>query len=168
MIASRSFSDQLLLLIPAFTGIVFVMCGALPSLISGYDVFPHMAVLLCCFWVLYYPAAWPLWFVFILGLLQDIMTSTALGSQAILLMLTCTMLARHARRVNRQNFRMVWIEIAVVSTIYMSLLWLIMSWVSKEWLPLWPVIKEIFFTILFYPLVHILLYPILRLLPSLR
>lgn len=167
-IASRNLSDQALLLLPGLTGLIFVMFGALPSLVGGHDIFPHMAILLCCFWSMHYPHAWPLWFVFILGLLQDVLSGTALGAQALLLMFACTMLVRQARRMNRQNFRMVWTEVMVVSAIYMSVLWLVMSWVAREWLPLWPVVKEVFFTALFYPLVHIILTPILRLLPSLR
>jgi rod shape-determining protein MreD len=156
------------MMLPGLTGIVFVMCGALPSLVGGYDVFPHMAVLLCCFWVIHYPTAWPLWFAFSLGLLQDVLAGTALGAQALLLMVLCSMLKRHARRVNRQNFRMLLIEVAVVSGLYMVALWLVMSWVSHLWLPLAPLVKEVLFTVLFYPLIHLLLIPILRLLPALR
>ena len=167
-IASRNLSDQALLLLPGIIGIILVMCGGLPSLMGGYDVFPHMALLLCCFWTMHYPQAWPLWFVFILGLLQDVLGGTALGAQAVLLMLTCAVVARQARRMNRQNFRMVWTEVMVISVLYMSVLWLVMSWVSRDWLPFWPVMKEVFFTALLYPLIHVILIPILRLLPSLR
>lgn len=167
-IASRSFSQQVLFCLPALTAVILVLCGPLPSIISGYDMFPHMAVLLCCFWVMYYPPAWPLWFVFLLGLLQDVLSSTALGAQALLLMVLCAMLVRHARRVNRQNFRIVWMEVTAASGLYLFVLWLVMSWVHKGWLPLLPVGKEWFFTVLFYPLIQLLLYPLLRLLPSLR
>lgn len=156
------------MMVPAAVSVVLVLVGALPSVVSGYDVFPNMAVLLCCFFVLHYPTAWPLWFAFLLGLLQDIVSGTALGAQAIVLMLTCVLVARHSRHVNRQNFRMLMIEIAVVSALYMGALWLLMSWVMYGWLPLWPVVKEIVCTVAFYPLIHLLLIPILRLLPPLR
>ncbi|MFZ4125609.1 MAG: rod shape-determining protein MreD [Rickettsiales bacterium] len=167
-IGSRSFSDQLRHTLPALFGILLVLTGALPSLIEGYDLFPHMALLLCCFWVMHYPRAWPLWFVFMLGIVQDIVTGTALGTQALLLMVFCAAITRYARRLNLQNFRLLWLQIALLSSTYMLVLWLLMSWVMRGWLPIVPVLSETFWTILFYPALHLLLIPILRLLPPLR
>ena len=156
------------MMLPGFTGIVFVLSGALPSIVSGYDIYPHMAVLLTCFWVMQYPYAWPYWFACILGLLQDVLSGSAMGAQALLLMLLVFVVRRQTGRMNRQNFRMLWIEVAVMMALYMGALWLIMSWVSHTWLPLWPGVKEVVLSVLLYPLVHILLQPILRLLPPLR
>ncbi|MBN8544148.1 MAG: rod shape-determining protein MreD [Alphaproteobacteria bacterium] len=155
-------------MLPAVVGVVMVLFGALPSLIKGYDLFPHMGLLLCCFWVMHYPRVWPLWFVFILGLAQDTVTGTALGTQAFLLMVFCAAITRYARQLNLQNFRLLWVQIAMLSAIYMTALWLLMSWVMRAWLPIVPALSELFWTILFYPLIHLLLIPILRLLPPLR
>lgn len=155
-------------MLPALVGIVLVFLGALPTLMEGYDIFPHMSLLLCCFWVMHYPHVWPLWVVFILGLAQDIVAGTALGIQALLLMVFCAAITRYARQLNLQNFRLLWVQIAMLSAIYMAALWLLMSWVMRDWLPIIPVLTETFWTILFYPVIHLLLIPILRLLPALR
>jgi rod shape-determining protein MreD len=164
--AHYSFSDQLRLLIPAGVSLLLVLLGVLPPLISGVRIYPEMVILLACFFVSYYPSAWPLWFAFLIGLLQDLVSGTALGPQALLVMLLTLALRRRAGRMNRQNFRMLWLEVAALATLYLGLLWLIMAWVHQAWMPVFPAIKSAIVTVLWYPPLHLLLQTLLPLLPS--
>lgn len=164
--AHYSFSGQLRLLIPAGLSLFLVLLGVVPSVVHGLHLYPEIVILLTCFFVSYSPAIWPLWFGFLIGLLQDLVRGTALGPQALLVMLLTLALRRRAGRLNRQNFRVLWLEVTVMTVLYLSALWLIMAWVNQVWMPLWPTIKSMIVTVLWYPVLHLLLQWVLPMLPN--
>lgn len=163
---AHSFADQLLLCAPAGLGVVLVLAGALPPLFPGMFFYPEMLVLLTCFFVIYYPDAWPVWLAFLLGLLEDLVSGAALGTHALLAILLTLLLKRRAARLNRQNFRMLWIEVAAMTLGYLLALWLILSWVAHMVLPLAPLVHHVVVTVLWFPPLYFLLTKLLPYLPS--
>lgn len=163
---AHSFTDQLLVMTPAGIGALLVLAGALPPVFPGLSFYPEMLVLLTCFFVIYYPAAWPIWVAFLLGLLEDLVSGAALGTHALLAMLLTLILRRRSARLNRQNFRMLWLEVTAMTLGYLLLLWLILSWVAYAALPLMPLVHSLVVTVLWFPPLYFLLGRFLPYLPS--
>ena len=119
----RSLSDQFFLLIPALFALLLLGVFSAPAAFGGVSLVPNIAWVMTLIVAFIYPAAWPRWFAFLLGLLQDILFGTPLGSQALLTLVLVQLVDVHHGRSQTQQFRVRWLEAAGVLLAWHLLLW---------------------------------------------
>jgi rod shape-determining protein MreD len=163
-IASRAFSDQLLLALPVFITLLLLLLQSLPAL-SNIAYFPEFLIISLFFWRIYYPGTLSYTVVFGLGLIYDFMAATPPGSYAMAALITAMALHLAAPRILRQAFRIVWL-IAALFILLFLLLAALMNAIALNPIA-WPwLLKTAIASIATYPLWHGLFRLVLRILPA--
>jgi rod shape-determining protein MreD len=128
----RPISHQLFSLLPALFTIVLVFVAASPLDSTALTYTPNIAWLMTLVMTAFYPASWPRSLAFLLGLLQDLLFGTPLGSQALLALLLAQLTLMQAMRHQTPLFRVRWLEAAGVLVVWHIALWAIMHGVGME------------------------------------
>lgn len=150
----RSFSDLFLLAIPMLFALVLLAFFAVPMHAGGWPLAPNVGLVLTVVLVAAYPAAWPRWFAFLFGLLQDVMFGTPFGSQALLLILWVGLVERMAQKGTHPPFQMRWLEAAGMIFAWHIALWLIGNFVAQDFVPLLQLMRAALATALWYPVFY--------------
>lgn len=150
----RSLSDQFLLLLPMLMALVLLAFFATPMRANGWPLAPNVGAVMTVAVVAIYPPAWPRWFAFIVGLAQDVMFGTPLGAQALILLLLATATHIQSHRGAFQQFRLRWLEAAVMLILAHLLLWVIIHFVAGDAPPLRMLIRAAIINALWYPLFY--------------
>ena len=122
----RPLSYQIAAALPAILALIFALLSGSPLQGGAISYTPNVAWLMTLVMVAHYPPAWPRGFAFGLGLLQDILFGTPLGSQALLSLILAQVTALQAQRHQVQPFRLRWLEAAGMLVIWHILLWVLM------------------------------------------
>ncbi len=150
----RSFSDLFLLTIPPLLGVVLLIFFTVPMYAGGLPIAPNVGLLMTLTLAAAHPAAWPRWFAFLFGLLQDVMFGTPLGSQALLLVLLVGVVQRMAQRGVNPPFQARWLEAAGMIFAWHIVLWLIGHFVTAGFAPILILLRTALATALWYPLFY--------------
>jgi rod shape-determining protein MreD len=113
-------------LIPAITTFILLTITILPL---GLGAIPYLQISLplmaVVYWSLRAPAQFPLWLVFTIGVLADLLEMTPLGLQALLFM-AVPLLVRGRRRVLAlRSFPVLWLIFAAAVLAQITLFWLV-------------------------------------------
>lgn len=138
---------------PTLLGLLGVLMLAAPiRLFEGIAPTPIIPLVVVFFWSVYGPDYLPPFSVFLIGLLQDLLTGGPLGLwPAVYLLTQFVVLSQRAYFLGREQ-KVVWIGFALASTGAGLILWLVMSLMSGELLPVRYVIYQLAATVLIYPL----------------
>lgn len=149
-----SLSDRFLMLLPGLLAVLFALFAAVPLEMSRLTVTPNPAWLMTVAMAALYPPAWAFWFAFSLGLVQDVLYGTPLGSQALLALLLWLVLRMRPARVANPLFRYVWAEAVVLMVVWHGLLWVLLWWVGPKAPPLLPLLGTGLVQALWFPLLY--------------
>lgn len=153
----RTVSHHILSLLPAALALVIVLLSASPLDAAAVSYTPNTAWLMTLVMVAFYPPAWPRSLAFFLGLLQDILFATPLGSQALLALLLAQVTGIHTSRQHTPPFRVHWLEAAGALLVWHLLLWMIIHLVAKDGASLNGLLRAGLINALWYPLFYWLL-----------
>lgn len=162
----RPISDQLLALIPALLALVLLAFFSAPMQAGSVSLTPNVAWLACMVIVPVYPASWPRGFAFVIGLLQDVLFGTPLGSQALLTLLLTELADRQSRRQLLQTFQVRWLEAAGTLVVWHILLWAVCHFVSADAAPLRVMARAALVSAVWYPVFYFVLMRLLGYLPN--
>ncbi len=149
----RPLSHQVLAMIPAGLAVVLVLLAATPLDAAGLTYTPNIAWLMTLVMVAFYPPSWPRGFAFFLGLAQDILFMTPLGSQALLALMLAQFTAAQGDR-QQSLFRLRWLEAAGVLVVMHLMLWVIMQAVGADSASLRHLLRAGLVNALWYPLFY--------------
>lgn len=157
----RSISDMLLLAAPTVIGFLLALLFAMPLETSlPLSLAPNVCFVLTLVVAAFNPPAWPRFVAFALGLLQDALSGTPLGAQALLALLLVGMVQANARRQQHQLFRVRWMEAAGVLVALHGLLWLTNIVAMDSAPPLSGLLVAGMVSALWYPLAYAALRPL--------
>lgn len=162
----RPLSHQLLALFPPVLALVLVFLFSTPMDSNHFTIAPNVAWLMTLVMVAHYPPAWPRGFAFLLGLLQDFLFGTPLGSQALLTLLLVQVSWVQSMRQTSQLFRLRWLEAAGILVLGHLLLWALMHLVAPGSASLTALLREGFVNALWYPIFYWLLTRLFGALPD--
>lgn len=147
-------SQRLLTVFPAGIGALLVLLCAVPLSGGMVTYTPNVAWLMTIVMMAFYPPAWPMTAAFSLGLLQDVLFVTPLGSQALLSVLLAQVTGLQAARQQSQQFRLRWLEAAGVLVLWHGLLWVLMRAVTQDSGSLRHLLQAGLVDALWYPLFY--------------
>lgn len=164
----RSISDQFMSMLPGAFALLLLALFSAPAQFSGFSWVPNVAWVMTLIVAFLYPPAWSRGFAFLLGLLQDVIFGTPLGSQALLSLLLVQLVEMQMRRSSYQRFRIRWLEAAGVLIVWHFLLWLICHFVNGSAAPLRMMLGAGVASTLWYPFFYFPLSRLVMLLPPVK
>lgn len=164
----RSLSDRLIIKLPIVLALVLLGLFAAPAQLLGITFTPNIAWIMTLVVGLFYPPAWPRVFAFLLGLLQDIIFGTPLGSQGLLTLLLVYLVSLQARRQPLPPFHICWLEAAGVLIVWHGLLYALYQFVTPYSPSLQVMLVAGAVSALWYPLFYFPLARLMQLLPPLK
>ncbi len=141
---------------PTLFGLFAVLLLAAPLRFAyGFVPTPILPLVIVYFWTLYGPSYMPAPSVFAIGLLQDFLTGGPLGLwAAVYLGVQYIVLSQRSYFIGRE-LSVVWVGFAFAAAGASLILWLVMSLMSGELLPLWGLMFQMFITVAAYPVFSI-------------
>ena len=138
---------------PTLLGIIGVLILAAPiRFFEGFGPTPILPLVIVFFWSVYGPDYMPPLSVFLIGLLQDLLTGGPLGLwPAVYLVTQFIVLSQRAYFLGREQ-KVVWLGFALASVGAGLILWLVMSLMSGVLLPVGHLLLQLAATVVIYPL----------------
>ena len=146
------------IIIPFLTILMLIILMVLPynfPLIS--DIMPFLTLIGVYYWSVFKPEYLPIWVVFILGVLQDILMGSPLGLMPLLLIIVQQFIFFQGRQFLERDFIFNWFVFVMLVIGFGSLSWGITSLYFRALLDYWDIIGQILMTIAFYPVITWLL-----------
>lgn len=102
--------------VPLVLTIFLMLFGLTPTHIPGFSpVMPMFSLMAVYFWAVYRPDSMGYGPAFVIGLLEDLLTGTPLGSTALVLMLGQWVVFHQQKFFNGRPFHVVWAAFALVA-----------------------------------------------------
>ncbi|MBT5765748.1 MAG: rod shape-determining protein MreD [Emcibacteraceae bacterium] len=144
--------------IPFLTILMLIFLMVLPyniPLIS--DIMPFLTLIGVYYWSVFKPEYLPIWVVFILGGLQDILMGSPLGLMPLLLIVVQQFIFFQGRQFLERDFIFNWFVFVMLVIGFGIMSWGISSLYFRALLDYWDVLGQILMTIAFYPVITWLL-----------
>lgn len=162
----RPLMHQLVIATPFLLAIVLSLLAATPLQGGNFTYAPNVAWLMTLVVTTLYPPAWPRVAGFSLGILQDLLFGTPLGSQALLALVLAQAANALALRHPTQRFRLRWLEAAAIMLLLHLALWVLMQFVVPASASLRHLLYAGLVNALWYPLFYGAALRILSMLPD--
>lgn len=148
-------------LLPILLLLLFVLMGTAPLRLPFIEnAAPPLLLMGVYYWAVFQPGLLPVWMVFLVGMMQDLLLGMPLGVSSALLVIVCWIARVHRRFVARQSFLVVWTGFIVLAFCAMVLEWVLTSLLSMQALPVLPVVLRFLESVfLFPPLLLWVLHP---------
>lgn len=153
--------------VPMTITVIFVLLPAIPqTLISSSHIIPLFPLMSVYYWTMFSPRLMNYTFLFILGLVQDILLSLPLGGSSLIFMLFRMLIVSQQRMFGKETFWGLWLWFAVMSALAFGGYWGVISFAAGSPMPLKESVVQWLLTIVCYPLVHGFFTRIYRLIPK--
>lgn len=117
------------------------------------NLFPYLSLAAIYYWSIFKPHLVPVSALFILGLLQDILSGGPLGMTALLFILVRIFVVRQGSRFLEREFLFSWLFFIFVALLFGFLNWLIASVYLKEIQFFWNAFGQSMLTIAVFPVI---------------
>lgn len=137
---------------PGVLSLLLVLFGAAPLYAPYYGpVAPVLPLIAVYYWSVHRPDLMPFWLVFLIGLLQDILTAGPTGLWAMILLACQWLLMGQRRFVVGRPFLLIWLGFVAVAAMALTLEWLASSAYHVAVMPTEPALFRALLTIALFP-----------------
>ncbi len=136
------------------TFIMFILC-AIPKYIWGINyIMPVLPLIPVFYWGRTQTAEISYWFVFIIGLLTDVVSGLPLGMSALLYILFLLILHKQAKYMNNEGFVIIWGYFILLLAIISIIEWVLMSFSGNQSHAITAAVMQWLATTCCYPVFH--------------
>ncbi|WP_020594329.1 rod shape-determining protein MreD [Kiloniella laminariae] len=114
-------------------------------------IMPSLLLISVFYWSLYRPDLMPVWAVFVLAVIQDLLSGSLLGVVPFILLFFCIALNGQRRLLVHASFLMLWISFSVLSSLALALQWCLIFILETGTPDYRPVLFQSLTTIAVYP-----------------
>lgn len=140
---------------PIIAALLLLLFSSVPIHIPGVATFfPAVDIMVIYYWVSYRPDSLPDWFIFLLGILRDVLEGVSLGVGALVYLIVRLMVSASRDAYRKGSFPVVWQGMAVVTIVAIAVKWMLISFVMNVPVSLTAAIMQVLFSISIYPVVH--------------
>ena len=137
---------------PFFVTLLLVLFGLVPLHISDFSpIMPALALIGVFFWSVHRPDLMPIWAVFLLGLVQDVLSGGVIGPGIVGLLIAHALVVWQLRFFLSASFAMVWCAFMLVAAAAMVVTWLLTCIAMVTFIEPHPVFFQYLVTLAFYP-----------------
>lgn len=152
---------------PKITALLVIFASVVPLHIPGMSSFlPLFNIMMVYYWTIYRPDLFPVWFIFLLGLMQDALYGTPLGVYALLNMATWMMIVSFREYFSKESFFNVWAKFFLVSFIITLLNWGVFLFLTGKWLVPTNAVLQWLLSAVLYACIHYMLNIVYVMLPD--
>lgn len=144
--------------LPQISSLLLLFLSYIPAdfgLLS--NIRPAMGMICAYFWMLHRSDLFNLWSVYLLGVVDDIVTSAPLGSNVFSLLVLYVLINNMSRFFNAKPFAVTWYGFMLLALLSMFARWLLVSVYYKQFLPVDLAFFSYLVTVAAYPLISLLL-----------
>lgn len=144
-------------LLPLMVSVFLVLLSYIPLDFEAANNMRPAAGLICVFfWMIHRPDVFNLMSVYLLGLVEDVISSAPFGSHIFALLVMYLLVSNMAAFLNGKPFVVTWYGFALLALVTMLCRWLLVSVYYSQFLPLSLLMFNILFTIAFYPVLSLI------------
>jgi rod shape-determining protein MreD len=141
-------------LLPVAIALAAVILGTTPLYLPGYGaVAPDLALMAVFYWAIYRPDLFPAAVAFAVGLVQDALTGTPVGLNALVLLAAYGAIVTQRRFFQNKSFLVVWWAFSLVGLCAALLGWALMSILAVRFVQPMPALFSGLVTVGLYPFV---------------
>lgn len=141
---------------PALSALLLVLLSSVNFYIEGLGSFiPMVGIIAIYYWAMYLPSLLPLWFVFLLGVLQDFLHGTPVGMSSLLFLLFLKFLHMQRRYLAREDFWVFWLVFCFLSLFYALVSGMAYSLYYQSIMINDSLFMQWMYTVLIYPFLHL-------------
>ncbi len=146
-VAARSLS-------PFACTLFLVIVAMVPLKVPGVSaIVPSLGLISVYFWVIYRPDLMPVWTVFLVGVIQDLLSGGHLGAGTMVLLLVWLAIAAQRRFVSSGSCTVIWAVFVLLAAGAQALVWLFNSVIVGMPLDARPLVFQYLTTVAIYPCV---------------
>ncbi len=139
--------------IPFWLSLVLVFISVIPFRLPGFDmVTPSLLSISVFYWSLHRPYLMPPVVVFVLGVIQDIISGAPFGLSSFIMLIIYVIAVSQRQVFVGKAFIQMWWGFMLVAIGMSILTWVVMCFYSLSFIPFIPVMVQSGLTILFFPL----------------
>ncbi len=155
------------LLTPKIVAVLLIILSVIPLRIPGLAEFmPLFNVMIIYYWSIYRPELFPNWFVFALGIFQDALYGTPLGSTSLINLISRMAIISQRKIFVRESFLVVWSGFILFCLVISLLNWAIFSLFREHFMSIPMVLMQWVLSVVLYSCVHGVFSGILMILPD--
>ncbi len=137
---------------PVAISLLLVILGMVPLQIPNVTpVIPAWALIAVYYWSVHRPDLMPIWAVFLIGLVQDLLGGGYPGVGILALLLVHQFVASQRRTFARASFQLLWLIFAVIAGGAIGLMWLLNCLLQQYLLKADPALFQYLTTLAVYP-----------------
>ncbi len=162
--------DKYLRLSVAYLLIIFLFLLNVisPGVLRTGNIEVPLIIMAIYYWSAYRPTLLPLWFVFLLGILFDLLSWVPVGLNAMIFICVRWLVTDQRFFLTGQPFIIVWLGYILVSTMALMAQWALFGLSQLHWPPLDQLISEIVLGAVLFPLVSVILHATHKILPEIH
>jgi rod shape-determining protein MreD len=137
---------------PFFVTLLLVLFALLPLHIADLSpIVPALSLIGVFFWSVHRPDLMPIWAVFLIGLVQDVLTGGIIGPGIIGLLVAHALVVWQHRFFLAASFAVIWFAFMLVAAAALAVTWLLTCVAMVTLLDPDPVFFQYLVTLAFYP-----------------
>ena len=137
---------------PFFVTLLLVLLGLLPLRIADLSpIVPALALIGVFFWSVHRPDLMPVWAVFVIGFLQDLLTGSVLGPGIVGLLIAHALVVWQHRFFLAASFAVIWVAFMLVAAAALGAIWLLNCIALLAYVDPAPLFFQYLVTMAFYP-----------------
>ena len=163
---ARSWRDRAAFLLPAIALLLTTLVALSPSPFESIALYPHSFLLCICVFGIYAPTLIPMVFLFIAGLLADVVYATPFGLHGLCGVLLYVLILKTRESFINAPFLFIWGGMALFVSVMLLIMWLITRYIDGGDVPIGSISWLWFSSVIAYPIWHSVGLRILRLIPA--
>jgi len=137
---------------PFFVTLLLVMFSLVPLRIADLSpIVPALALIGVFFWSVHRPDLMPIWAVFILGFIQDLLTGAVIGPGIVGLLAANALVVWQHRFFLAASFAVIWCAFMLVAAAALAVTWLLTCIAMTAYVDPAPLFFQYLVTTAFYP-----------------
>jgi len=137
---------------PFFVTLLLVLLGLVPLRIADLSpIVPALALIGVFFWSVHRPYLMPIWAVFLIGLLQDLLIGSVIGPGIIGLLIAHALVVWQHRFFLAASFAVIWCAFMLVAAAALAATWLLNCIAMLSYVDPAPLFFQYLVTMAFYP-----------------
>lgn len=146
-------------LTPVLLTLVFIMVQQVPLHIPHFaQVAPMLALISIYYWAIYRPDLMPMLAIFLLGLLDDLMSGSAPGVSSFVYLICFALVGSQRRFFYAKGFGIVWWGFMLVGALMAALQWVVMCLLEQNLYSLLPSVFSYLMSLAFFPIMAVILW----------
>ncbi|PPR77338.1 MAG: hypothetical protein CFH01_01593 [Alphaproteobacteria bacterium MarineAlpha2_Bin1] len=155
---SQNFYRLLKNSIPGFSLFIFIFFSMMPLGLSPFKISSSIAIIPIFYWSIYRPDLFPIYFVFIAGLLYDLIIGGPLGQWALIFTLLRVVMETQRKVLIGKKFNVEWLAFIIVVPIVFFIIFFIGLFIYERIINFSDLLFQIIFTISLYPIIVLVMH----------